>query len=138
MSNSKFQFQGFNIKRSLIERQNGNPTNKLSINFSPKGNVFVKDKLFQLFLGVEISDEEKILLIEIEAVADFKFEDDIEKDMLENYFFINAPALLFPYIRAYISTITNLSGVKPVTLPTLDITELGENLRKNTQVVEEE
>ena len=57
------------------------------------------------------------------------------KEGLENlgkFFYINAPALLFPYIRAYISTLTNLSGFEPINLPTLNMTRLGDDLKKNT------
>ena len=57
-------------------------------------------------------------------------------DNLNNLFFVNAPALLFPYIRAYISTLTNLSGFDPINLPTLNMSGLGEDLKKNTSNLE--
>ena len=56
---------------------------------------------------------------------------------MNQYFYTNAPAILFPYIRAYISTLTNLSGYKPINLPTLNLTSLREELEKNTTEVEE-
>ena len=54
---------------------------------------------------------------------------------MNQYFYTNAPAILFPYIRAYISTLTNLSGYKPINLPTLNLTSLREDLEKNTSEV---
>ena len=136
MEESKFQFKGFLIKRSVIELKDGQPSSKLTINFSPKGIIKQNESVFQLILGVKIEDENKTLLIEIEAVSDFLFNNDIDKDILDTLFYINAPALLFPYIRAYISTLTNLSGIKPVTLPTLNLSALGTELQKNTSVIQ--
>ncbi len=136
MDKSKFQFKGFLIKRSIIELKEGQPSSKLMINFSPKGIIKQNESIFQLILGVKIEDKNKKLLIEIEAVSDFLFNNDIDKNILDNLFYINAPALLFPYIRAYISTLTNLSGIKPVTLPTLNLSALGSELQKNTSVMQ--
>ena len=127
-----FKFKGFTIVRSLIERKDIKPSKKLSLGFNPKG-VINKEKLnFQLHLGIKIEDQNKAINIEIQAVADYVFEEGIEMKKLNNFFFINAPALLFPYIRAYISTLTNLSGVEPINLPTLNMSRLGDDLKKNT------
>lgn len=133
MTDSKFQFKGFKITRSLIERINEDQSKKLSLNFSPKGTINKDAGVFQLTLGVNIEDESKTLTIEIEAVADYDFDKEISKEELNNFFYLNAPALLFPYIRAYISTLTNLSGFNPINLPTLNMSRLGEDLKKNTK-----
>jgi preprotein translocase subunit SecB len=81
---------------------------------------------------VNIEDENKSFNIEIDAVANYTFESEIGIDNLSKFFYVNAPALLFPYIRAYISTLTNLSGFEPINLPTLNMTRLGEDLKNNT------
>jgi preprotein translocase subunit SecB len=136
MENSKFQFKEFLINRSFIEKKEGNPSANVSLNFSPKGIVNKTDSCFQLQLCVKIEDSDKIINIEIDAVANFYFDKDLEIQQLNNYFYINAPALLFPYIRAYISTLTNLSGYKPINLPTMNLTSLGKELKDNTVNVE--
>jgi preprotein translocase subunit SecB len=133
---SKFQFKGFKIVRSLIERNDNEPSKKISLGFAPKGLITKKDSNFQLHLGVKIEDENKSFMIEINAVANYSFENKEGLDNLGKFFYMNAPALLFPYIRAYISTLTNLSGFEPINLPTLNMTGLGEDLKKNTTEVE--
>jgi len=70
--------------------------------------------------------------VEIDAVANYTFNNKTGLENLGNFFYINAPALLFPYVRAYISTLTNLSGFEPINLPTLNMTKLGEDLKNNT------
>jgi preprotein translocase subunit SecB len=133
MENSKFQFKGFNIIRSLIEKKEARPAQKMSLSFNPRGLINRKNSTFQLNLGVKIGDEDKVINIEIEAVAVFYFDSQIDIQTLDKLFYVNAPALLFPYIRAYITTLTTLSGFEPVTLPTLNMTELGSDLKKNTK-----
>lgn len=133
---SKFQFKGFKIIRSVIERNENEPSKKISLWFAPKGFINKKDSNFQLQLGVKIEDENKSFKIEIEAVANYSFENKEGLDNLGKFFYMNAPALLFPYIRSYISTLTNLSGFEPINLPTLNMTGLGEDLKNNSTEVE--
>jgi preprotein translocase subunit SecB len=135
MEDSKFQFKGFKILRSLIERNDSEPSKKLILGFDPKGIINKEDATFQLYLGVNIEDENKSFNIEIETIANFTFNSTIESDNLSKFFYVNAPALLFPYIRAYISTLTNLSGFDPINLPTLNLTKLGEDLKNNTEEI---
>jgi len=133
---SKFQFKGFKIIRSFIERNENEPSKKISLEFMPKGLLNKKNSSFQLHLGVKIEDENKAYVIEIMAVADYFFNKKESLENLNNFFYINAPALLFPYIRAYISTLTNLSGFESINLPTLNMSGLGEDLKKNITDVE--
>lgn len=132
MEDSKFQFKGFKITRSLIERKEQAPSKKLSLGFVPKGFINKEDNTFQLCLGVKIKDENKSFIIELDSIANYVFENKISIDTLGKFFYVNAPALLFPYVRAYISTLTNLSGFEPINLPTLNMTQLGTDLKKNT------
>jgi preprotein translocase subunit SecB len=136
MEDSKFQFKGFHIVRSLIERNEKESSKKINLDFAPKGFINKNDSTFQLHLGVRIEDENKSFLIEINAIANFVFENKEGLDNLSKFFYVNAPALLFPYIRAYISTLTNLSGFEPINLPTLNMTRLGEDLKNNTSAID--
>lgn len=135
---SKFQFKGFKIIRTLIERNDNEPSKKISLGFSPKGFINKKESNFQLHLDVKIEDENKSFNIEVIAVANYSFKNIEGLNKLDSYFFVNAPALLFPYIRAYISTLTNLSGFEPINLPTLNMSGLGDDLKNNTSIIEEE
>ena len=129
---SEFQFKGFKIIRSLIQRNDNEPSKKISVGFAPKGYINKEQSSFQLQLKVQIKDENKSFNIEIEAIADYSFKEKEGLDSLNDFFYINAPALLFPYIRAYISTLTNLSGFEPVNLPTLNMTSVGKDLKEST------
>lgn len=130
---SKFQFLGYNINRSLIEISQNAKTEDLKISFNVTGLVQKNAKKFLLNLAVKIQNSD--ILIEVEAVGKFTFstEEIIDKiDDISPFFYINSSALLFPYLRAYISTLTNLSANTTVNLPTLNLTSLGEELKKST------
>ncbi len=132
---SKFQFKGFKIIRSLIERNEKTPSKNISLSFYPKGIVDKEQCQFELQLGVNIEDKNKSFKIDIEAIANYAFENNESLEKLDDFFYINAPALLFPYIRAYISTLTNLSGFETINLPTLNMTGVGNDLKNNIFVM---
>ncbi len=132
-SGAKFQFKNYFINHSLLELKKGDVSENINISFNPKGLINKNKSFFQLQLMVNIEDENKIINVEINAIANFLFDRKIEENQLNNYFYTNAPALLFPYIRAYISNLTTLSGAQPIILPTLNLSNLREDLKNNTK-----
>ena len=134
---SKFQFKGYRIKKSFIELDESSNFDNLKIGFKVSGLVNKKENVFLLDLAVNITNEQNDLKIGVDAIGKYEF-DDVEKiENISSFFYINSSAILFPYIRAYISTLTNLSGNKSVTLPTMNLTKLGEELKSNTKLVAE-
>ncbi len=132
MNESKFQFKGFKINRSLLEKRDGDISKRFSFNFEPKGILNTSKRTYNLQLNVLIKDENDVLSVEMSSVANFAFEQEIKKEKLQSLFYVNAPAILFPYVRAYISTLSTLSGFPPIILPTLNLSGLGDELQKNT------
>ena len=63
-----------------------------------------------------------------------KYEGSIEDSM--QFFCINGPAILFPYIRAYLSSLSALSGIPLILLPTINMTGLAETLKSNIKITE--
>jgi len=133
--NAKFQFQGFKIKKSSIEL-NTDEQGELDLDFNLSGVINKGSGVFELDMGVFISNDEKTVNIETIAVGNYSFPLDQEFENLKNFLYLNAPALLFPYVRAYISTLTALSGIKPITLPTMNLSQLKESLEANTTIIE--
>jgi len=131
---SEFKFSGFQILKSQIEKTDiEKVVSDLSIDFIPRGELNKGTKKFNLYLEVQISNSEKTFLINIIAVGFFEYSIESGDDKLKNYFYVNAPAILFPYIRAYISTLTNLSGYSPVNLPTINFSFIADTLKRNTK-----
>ncbi len=65
----------------------------------------------------------------IELEMNFLFEsDEIIDERFKNSSFpkVNAPAIAFPYLRAYISNLTMQSGFTPLLLPSINFVELSD------------
>ena len=129
---SSFQFKGYRIERSVIELKAVEIGENFSISFNPKGIINKAESSFQLNLTIYIKDKEDAINIEVSVVSFFVFDNQIAKNQLEKFFYMNAPAIIFPYLRSYITTLTVLSGIDPIILPTLNLSALGKELEKNT------
>ena len=132
---SKFQFKGYRINRSLIELDENSNFENLKIAFAVSGLVKRVENLFILNLSIKIKNNESNLKIEVDTIANFLFEKVENIDDISSFFYNNSSAILFPYIRAYISTLTNLSGNRSITLPTMNLTNLADELRANTTII---
>jgi preprotein translocase subunit SecB len=134
MDNSSFQFDSFIIQKSLFELNQNNEVGELSVGFKSEGKLDFDKGKFNLELGIFISDSTETLKIEIDSIGYFNFK-NLDRDSLSNFLYVNAPAILFPYLRAYISSLTTLSGIRPIILPTLNLTSLRDDLESNIEKV---
>lgn len=131
---AKIQFVSFVVKEcQIIFREQTN--SKLSINFDASGVIDKIDHLFILSLTTKVKTTDKSIEIKVVSESVFAYHDgaDIE-EYKSSYFTINAPAIIFPYVRAYISTLTSLSGVSTILLPTFNLAPLGESLKENITI----
>lgn len=133
LQKSLFSFTDFLISKSEFYR---NPfereQNTYNINIIPSGIIFENDKKFQLNLEVVVTEENDRFKAVVVIVGFFEFF-DIPESQLTNYFYTNAPAILFPYVRAYIASLTALSGMETVNLPPINMSapEFREQLIQN-------
>lgn len=86
--------------------------NKVNINITPK--VFYpkeQPKFFKIIQEIRISCENFFDLFVV-AVGTFELKASIDEKTKKSFVNINAPAIVFPYIRSFISTLTaNLGNV---------------------------
>ena len=66
-------------------------------------------------------DKNNVMRIKVVVIGLFEFDRDVDEKLKSTFFNSSAPAILFPYVRAYVTTLTGLSGVNPVILPTLNL-----------------
>ena len=118
----KFQFVNFLIKESHFVLNNAGEYD-FTLSFDPSGVVLPSLGQFHLQLGFTAKDAENLVDINLVAVAIFQYE-GIDNIADSQYFIVNAPAIAFPYLRAYISTLTTQSGISPIILPTLNLSGL--------------
>ena len=135
INKASFKFRKFTILESYFHMTDRNDFD-MNIKIDPRGFLSEKDKTFILEQEIEISEDSGRFKINIKSSAEFSF-DEIPKDEADfSFFIINAPAIVFPYIRSYVSTLTTLSGLSTITLPTLNLFDMSEVLKNNIQIVE--
>jgi len=125
-----FKFDNFIVVESYII-QNPIKQGKASITIEPVGVLDPDGKTFKLLLDVNVTDENKSFDIKIKTLGVFEFKEKQMGNKLDNYFLVNAPAIIFPYIRSYISALTSLSGIKTINLPLMNLTSLIDKLKKS-------
>ncbi|MCC6279562.1 MAG: protein-export chaperone SecB [Saprospiraceae bacterium] len=130
---SKFQFTNFVVKEShffLAERSDY----EFTFEFTPSGKVFLGLNQFELYLELKVREKNGLVEIDIKTVSFFTFEGT--DNIADNPFFtLNAPAIVYPYIRAYISTLTAQSGIGTITMPAMNLISLGEVLKKEIEII---
>lgn len=133
---ANLQFQSFKVPEShIVFKEQGEY--KINIGFNPRAVVNKSQQLFILKLGVKVNDESDKFLIQMDTESIFKYSDEVELDVYLNSFFtLNAPAIVFPYIRAYITNLSAQSGMSPLVLPTLNLSGLGDDLKQNIEIIE--
>lgn len=123
----KYRFEKVNIDFSK------KTTNDIDIAFNPKGVFNKQNSDFKLVIVFSAkSGQSKDNFIEVECVSTFKFKENTNFEDVPTYFYRNSIAIIFPYIRAFVGTITLQANIPPIVLPTLNLASLETPLRENT------
>lgn len=126
-SQARFQFTGYLIDHCSINLTGKPLGDEMEFGIDPTGEFDKEQKLFTLTMLVAVSDKERNLDLSLRIRGFFNYE-ATDMNELRTFIGISAPALLFPYIRAYVSNITALSGMQPIIMPTLNMVAVGEEL----------
>jgi preprotein translocase subunit SecB len=131
ITNAPFKFKNFIIAESHIKIDPETKAESINIKIEPKGIIFEEKKIFEVHLAIFLSSNDNLDVF-VKMIGLFEFKDVIVQENLKNYFYVNAPAIIFPYLRSYISALTALSGCNTIILPPMNMTSLGKDLEKNT------
>lgn len=136
MEKAAFKFESYQfVKASLNFEIPDDAT--LEIDINPKGTLFLTRSLYKLEFNVTvICSETNKEVVNVSCVSEFLFDSPISKDDIPDFFYPNSLAIVFPYVRAFVSTISLQANVRPVILPTVNLMGLTDLLRKNTEVSE--
>lgn len=85
--------------------------------YFPKGD----NRKFEIIMAVTVGVPD-FFQLSLDAIGHFKFHNDLDNnvDMRKQLVNRNAPAIMFPYVRAFITTLTSNLGLsmRPLTIPT--------------------
>lgn len=131
ITQAPFKFKNFFIAESNIKIKPDTKANSIDIKIDPIGIIFEAQRIFEVQLVISLNSDDG-LEVSVKMIGLFEFKDVIKTENLGNYFYVNAPAIVFPYLRSYISALTALSGCNTIILPPMNMSSLGKNLEKNT------
>ena len=133
MQNAAFSITSYQFDIVQIDLSN-HKSNELSLNFGTKGLFIKEDSKYELTFGIKVFNPEQeanpFAFVQCKGV--FKFENVSSFEEIPDFFYRNSIAILFPYVRAYVSLVTTQANVPGVILPTLNLSGLEVDLRKNT------
>jgi len=108
---------------SLLKNKERREKNAFGLRFK---KVFSNKNSFKIIFYLTVED--KKFNLDIEAVFNFITDEEITEEFKQSHFpKINAPAIGYPYLRAFVSNLTLQSGVAPAILPTINFIKF-ENL----------
>ena len=134
LESQKASFSLENFKVPAFTYNEGDEKNaEVKIGFSPQGTFNVKSEEYHLTLKISVkSADEDEMLFELTSVAIFKFNNVSKLTDIPPYFYKNAIAIVFPYIRAFISTLTLQANTRLLKLGLLNLSKLEKPLIENT------
>lgn len=119
-------FISFNINRDFKSKK------EITVSPEIEGRADYKkeSRKLQAFMKVTLDNGNLPFYLTVEAVGVFTFDGEPDQKTLNNVSSINAPAIIFPYIRETVADITRRAGFQPLHLPPVNF----QNLAKKTTV----
>lgn len=127
-----FTLVDFQFIESHLYNNNSNE-DELTIDFKPSGTYTKGGTTFDLVLDFKAHTSEDKLAIHCKVAGRYELSVPINSvEDLPAHFYANSIAILFPYLRAFVSTLTSLSSRNQhILLPTYNLTGLKKALQDN-------
>jgi preprotein translocase subunit SecB len=134
MIKAAFSIEDYAFNQVMLDYSKYEDSDSVQVIFNPTGIYEEKERKYvlQLITIVQSETKEANPFLSVQCKAVFKFQADTSFADIPEFFYTNAIAILFPYIRAYISLITTQANVSGVILPTLNLAHLAIDLKKAT------
>ncbi len=92
-----------------------------------------KPRYFGIVFQIVLTSKKKDFKLTLDATAHFATSDDIDQSFRESDFHrVNGPAIAFPYVRSFISTLTLSAGYDTIILPSFNFQRLATEVGKHT------
>lgn len=136
MEKAAFKLDGYRFTKASMDF-NIPKDAELNISFRPSGVFYIKAARYELEFDVTVECvETNTVVINVSCEASFSFGDKISFENIPEYFYPNCLAIVFPYVRAFVSTLSLQANVQPVVLPTVNLMGLTDELKERTKAVE--
>ena len=123
-SPSEFKFLGYRVSRINFELKddfyshpigNFNQAIEIQQNFSQDNERFV-----EIILNIKITNEKETFNFTLSIKGGFEAIKEMPEELFKSLYTVNAPAILYPFARAIITTYTAQANIPPVILPAVN------------------
>ena len=137
MEKAAFKLDSYHFNKAYLDFNVPNEV-ELNIELSPRGVFYTKENRYDLEFDVIVRCKDTSTnVVSVSCLASFTFNAPISINDIPDYFYPNSIAIIFPYIRAFVSTISLQANVQPILLPTINLMGLTEELKGKTKVIEQ-
>lgn len=134
---SKINFDNYLVKEiNFLTNDNFVPRDNISIELDFDNNINIDFELKKATIDLSILifkdyiEENYPFYLKIAIASLFSFQSDLGEDEIKNLLEINGVAITFPYLRSLVTFVTANSGFQPLILPTINITNLLKQKKK--------
>jgi len=128
---ASFQFERFKIP-NFTYNESTKAEVTLNLVLTPKGYYNKGEFMMELNLVARDNDDLESIILTVKSVAFFKFESDLQLKEIPPFFYQNAIAIVFPYLRAFISNLTLQANTGLIILGLLNLSNLQDEFISNT------
>ena len=136
MKNAAFSLRGYRFPKALIDLTYiKDENNEFKMDIFPSGRYLTKTHEFELkftFVAKLNNSEEPAINVDCEGL--FAFAEPLAYEEIPDYFFPNSIAIIFPYVRAFVSTLSLQANYRPIVIPTMNLSDLSDTLRQHVVV----
>ncbi|TYQ00420.1 preprotein translocase subunit SecB [Tenacibaculum adriaticum] len=131
---ASFTLKKFAVPNFSYNESKENP--ELNLSFDVSGEYQKADGIFNLILDFKGNNgDNNQNVISAKVVGIFKFSEVIDLKEIPEYFYTNAIAIIFPYLRSFVSTLTLQANTGVIILETLNLTGLKNVLKEKTKTI---
>jgi preprotein translocase subunit SecB len=132
MQNAAFSIINYQFDKVEIDLSH-HKSDELSVSFDIKGVYIQEIAQYELAFSVKVGhNDDNVAFAKVQCKGIFEFKNVSNLNDIPDFFYTNSIAILFPYVRAYLSLVTTQANVPGIILPTYNLSDLKDELRKNT------
>jgi preprotein translocase subunit SecB len=119
---AKLQFKGFEITKIVLDRDPSVKSGNFNVDIQhiAQAQEDNKNKIKSVFIITINSEAQPLFNFQVQAIGDFEIIGEADEKIYNNFMNISAPSIVYPYIRAFISTTMLQAGIQPVIIPSIN------------------
>lgn len=125
MNISDYNFLGYKVSKIYFDIDDKFDFSKAEFeqNVSVGRGLSADDKRFvEVKLNVKINSKDELLKIEVEMKGGFKANPEMSDEMFEKLSSQNAPAIMYPFLRAIVASFSSQAGIPSIIMPLMNFT----------------